>query len=185
LSNSQTTGRTLGRVAALIAGLTILVIAGVTTLGIVLFAPFGFWIAHRIQRRRGRRLDAWGSWIGAASGVIAALLIVAGIVAVKVPPGSWEQIRKVTDSASVQAAKQPPPAWLTRIAPAQNRSALSAASGSTTFNGAMMVWGISMAIGMFGAAIGTIGWAGAMLLVFYATGRWVRERPPEVDLLVD
>jgi hypothetical protein len=37
-----------------------------------------------------------------------------------------------------------------------------------------MIWGVAIGAGMLSAFLGTLGWAGTMLLVFAATGRWFR-----------
>lgn len=104
-----------------------------------------------------------------------ALLLVAGVIAARVPAGTWSQIRHAADSASVEAAKQPPSEWIRRVAPASRYSAASATPSG--LNAAMAAWGLMMGFGMLGTMFGTAGWAGTALLVFYRSGFWFRQVP--------
>lgn len=163
----------LGRIAALIVGVAILGGAARATFGLVLCAPLGVWVAYRFRRARRRPLGAWTGLFSAVGAVVIALLLIGSIVASRLPAGTWSRIRQAADSASAQSAKQPPPAWLDRLAPG------AAARASTTkapeFGVAGMILGFWFLAGFLGIVIGTIGWSGTMLLVFSASGRWLRE----------
>ncbi|HTE47481.1 MAG TPA: hypothetical protein VK636_19725 [Gemmatimonadaceae bacterium] len=177
----------LHRAAALVAGLVVLLAGAIISVGLVLLAPLGVWVVHRFQRARGGSLDGWGSWMSAASAVTVGLLVIGGVVTTRLPAGSWSQIRQAADSASEEAAKQPPPAWLSRVVPGSaSRYSTPDAKRPTVFNGIILIWGIGIAAGMIGSIIGTVGWIGTMLLVFYASGHWLRVAPPvEIEPIVD
>jgi hypothetical protein len=175
-SNERNTGRTISRFAALIGGVGILTVGAIVTLGMMLFAPLGFWAVYRWQRSRHRPFDAWGGWVGSVSGVIGVLLVVAGVASSRVSSNTWAQMRKTADSASAESEQKPLPGWVTSIQPSANRYRFRQ---PPVINHAMMMWGFAMFIGMFGGFLGTIGWCGASLLVFYRTGRWFKERPLE------
>lgn len=170
--------RELGRFAAFIAGLAILIGAATVSVGVVLCAPIGVWVVNRFQRSRGRPLSALGSWAGAVSAVIVALILIAGVVASRLPAGTWSRIRQTADSASTQAARQPPPAWLDRLMPGASTSySIQRSNRARPFNAFTMILGGGVAAVFFGNLIGTVGWIGTMLLVFAASGRWLREAP--------
>jgi hypothetical protein len=175
MSESRT--RVLYRVAALIAGLAVLIGAALVSVGVALCAPLGVWAARRVRRARGRTLDAWSSWIGAVSAVIIALILVAGVLASRLPVGAWSRVRQAADSASAHAATQPPPAWLDRLAPGAARYSTNGANNPPAFNALFMLFGAVIGVGIFGNIIGTLGWIGTMLMVFAASGRWLRETP--------
>lgn len=166
----------LSRVIACVAGLVLLIGAAFVTLGMALSAPLGILVAHLYQRRRGQRLGAFSSWISAISGVLVALAVAAGVLESRLPPGTWDRVRHAADSASAQAAKEPPPAWLDRLAPgAASRYPMSAPPGSRAFNTMTIIWGTVLGVGFLGSFIGTLGWGGTMLLVYSASGRWLHD----------
>jgi hypothetical protein len=167
----------LNRAAALIAGLAVLIGAAVVSLGVALIVPLGVWVGHRVQRSRGRPFGTLGSWISAVSAVLIALVLIAGVMVSRVPAGTWDRIRHAADSASVQAAKQPPPAWLDRIAPGATNYSMSRPNNVSAFNAFTLILGGGIALSIFGNVIGTLGWIGTMLLVFSGSGRWLRDAP--------
>jgi hypothetical protein len=183
VTNDMAESRTqvLYRVVALIAGSAILYEAARVSFGMVLCAPVGVLVVHRVRRSRGRPFGAWRSWISAVSAVAIALVVVAGVLVSQVPAGTWGRIRQTADSASVQAAKQPPPAWLDRIAPGSAaRYSATRSNDSGAVNAFTMIFGGVIAAGFLGNVFGTIGWVGTMLLVFSVTGRWLRGAPAVV-----
>lgn len=160
------------RLAALAAGLLLLAVGAFISLGAVLLAPVGMLIASRVQRARGRVLTRSQGWVVGAATVMLALLVAGGLVAAAVPRDAWRRVGEVADSASVAAAKEPPPAWLERIAPGATQQAAQAPPMSPTLERALMVWSIAFAVGLLGATFGTVGWAGGMLVGYGAAGRW-------------
>src|SRR5262245_2562392 len=175
----ESRGPLLPRVAALIAGLVILLGAAAISVGLALCAPLGVWVAHRFRRARGQSLGAWTSWFGAVGATVVGLLLVAGILASRVPGANWSSIRHAADSASAEAAKQPPPAWLSRIAPdAATRYSVAQSNTPTFVNTFALIWGLVIGVSVLGGILGTVGWFGSVLLVFYASGRWLRAPPP-------
>jgi Flp pilus assembly protein TadB len=166
----------LARVAALIAGVGVFLIASLVTVGTVLAAPLGVFLIRRHQRRRSRRFDPWEMWFGAVTAVTIALVFVGFALATRIPPGTLSQIQRAADSASVASAKQQPPAWLTRIAPEASRRAQ--ANNAAMSHSGMMLFGLAIGACMLGGFVGTIGWVGSILFVFYSTGRWFGVAPP-------
>jgi hypothetical protein len=168
----------LHRFAALLAGLAIVIGAARVTFGLVLCAPLGVWLVHRVQRYRGQPFGAWRSWISAVSAVAIALVLIAGGLASRLPAGTWSRIRQAADSASAQQPKHPPPAWLDRIAPgAAARYSAPMSNDSPAFSALTMIIGGLFLAGFLGNVIGTVGWVGTMLLMFAVSGRWLRETP--------
>jgi hypothetical protein len=167
----------------LIAGLTILSIAARYSFGLVLLAPLGMWITDRIMRARNLGLTRWSSWLGASIGVLVGFAALAVFGLSRVPASTWRTARAAADSAAAVQAKRPPPAWLARIAPAAAGQAAATNRPTPGLSFAMAIWGSVLVLGMISAFVGTIGWVGAMLLVFCASGRWL-SRPP-VPLPVD
>jgi hypothetical protein len=164
----------LGRVAALFGGLAILIGITIVSVGVAVCAPIGVWIAARFQRSRGRRFDAWGSWLSAVGAVTIALALIAAVVGTQLPPGTLDRVRHTADSAAAQAPRRPPPAWLDRIVPGGSaRYMASTPAAAPPPAGVMMLFGLIIMIGVFGSIIGSIGWVASMLLVFSASGRWL------------
>jgi hypothetical protein len=168
----------LGRVAALFGGVVILIGITIVSVGVALCAPIGVWIGARFHRSRGRRFDAWGSWLSAVGAVIIALTLVACVVATQVPRGALERARQAADSAAAQAPRRPPPAWLDRIVPGgAARYSASTPAAAPAFTGVMMVFGLMILIGVLGSIIGSIGWVASTLLTFSFSGRWLGQSP--------
>jgi hypothetical protein len=175
-------GRTdVGRIAALVSGVVILGAASLVSAGIALAAPIGMFVIDRVQRARGRRFGGWESWVGAVSGVTIAILLVGSVFATRLPPGTLNRIRQAADSASVAASKQPPPAWVTRLSPSAGRYSMAPTTHQSAFNVAALLWGSVIAAGILGGFLGTIGWAGSILLMFYANARWFGAAPTAAD----
>lgn len=168
----------LPRVGALIVALAILLGTAMVSRGLVLCAPLGVWVTHRFLRARGKSLGLWTSWVGAVSATAVGFFLVAGIFANRLPAGSWSRMRQAADSASAERAKQPPPAWLNRIAPGvATGRAMSNSNASPFFNALGLLWGIGIFVGVVAGVVGTFGWFGTMLLVFYGSGDWLRTAP--------
>jgi hypothetical protein len=165
------------RIAAFVAGLAILIGAAIVSIGAALCAPIGVWLFTRFQRSRGRRFDAFGSWMSAAGAVAIGLILVACVIATQVPPGTMSRIRQASDSASAQAAKQPPPAWLDRFVPG-GAARYSASKQSAAYtNAATMIFGFAILACVLGSIIGSLGWIASMLLMFSTSGRWLGASP--------
>ena len=95
----------LGRIAALLAGTAILLVALAASVGLVLLAPLGIWVTSRVRRARGRTAGSFDRWIGAMFGTTLAMLLVAGGVIATIPADTWRDLRHSADSAS--AAGEP------------------------------------------------------------------------------
>ncbi len=172
---------TTKQIAAGVAGIIALGVAARYTFGGVLIAPLGMMIASWFARRRGRQLSRSASWVAAvvAPGVV--MLVVAGFAATQMPAGSWSKIQKAADST--KAHRQPPPAWLERIAPGStaraNAQQVSFGPGATAW---FAVVGTMFGIGMVSGLVGTAGWLATMPLAYAITGRWIGSRPRDPPL---
>jgi hypothetical protein len=115
-------------------------------------------------------------WFGAVTAATIALVLVGSALATRIPPGTFSQMQRAADSASAASAKQPPPAWLSRIAPEASRRAQ--ANTAAMPRTGMMLFGFAIGACMLGGFIGTVGWIGSILFIFYSTGRWFGVAPP-------
>jgi hypothetical protein len=161
----------LARTFAFFGALIVLIVGGILSLGAVLLAPAGMAIAAYIWRRRGRTLSPIGHWFAAAVAATVVFVAFAGAISSAMPKGSWEKARQAADSAQKISAKQPPPAWLQRLAPGVTQRAAQAPTSerAQTFG---LAFGAAFAAMFFVGFFGTLGWLGGMLagLAFY--GRW-------------
>ncbi len=175
---------TTKQIAAGVVGIIALGVAARYTFGGVLIAPLGMTIASWFARRRGRQLSRSASWVAAvvAPGVV--MLVLAGFAATQMPAGSWSKIQKVADSTKVH--RQPPPAWLERIAPG---STARANAQQVSLGPAATVWfalvGAMFGVGMVSGLVGTAGWLATMPLAYAITGRWIGSRPRDPPLFED
>jgi predicted PurR-regulated permease PerM len=166
------TASVLGRVFAFLAGLLLLLITSFISLGMVLVGAAGMGVATFAQRQRHRRISRLGGWLAAVISVAAAVAIVAFVVAERVPPNTWHQMKVAMDSANAASAKQPPPAWIDRMYPGMSQRMAQQPRMSSSSQSAFMMAGFGMAATFLVALWGTLGWAAGMLLGFGAVGRW-------------
>ena len=117
--------------------------------------------------------------MAASVAVAIALVLEAGALVMRLPDGSVAKIITTSDSASAVAEKQPPPAWLERVAPgaAEQNRAMTPRRGSALAT-ALKWWGTAAGLLLIGALYGSIGWAGAMLWGLDVRGVW--DRPLQV-----
>ena len=111
------TASPIARVAAFVAGVVILGGGVVISAGGVLFAPITMAAAAYVKRRRGDPLTRLGHWIAACSAMAIVIFVAAGALLSATPKGTVANVMRAVDSSSAVAAKQPPPAWLERLAP--------------------------------------------------------------------
>jgi hypothetical protein len=176
---TQARASLVGRIAALLAGVAILLVATVGSVGLVLLAPLGIWVTHRVQRARGRTVSLFDRWIGAVVGATIALLLVVAGFAAMIPADTWREVRHSADSASVEAQKEPPPAWLRRVVPSASQP-LPRSAQPLAVSTIAMVWGVGIGVGMTGIMLGSVNWAGTMLLIFCVYGEWL-PAPTAID----
>jgi hypothetical protein len=129
-------------------------------------------IASTIWRHRGSKLSTLGHWVAAACGAAIAFLLFAGMIRSLSSKGSWSQMKQLADSAQKASAKEPPPAWLEKIAPGV--AARSAAAKPPSERAQKVTLAFGAAIGLFFvvAFFGSLGWAGGMLLGYGVNGQW-------------
>jgi hypothetical protein len=170
----------LVRALAAIAGVAMLIGASVISLGLALLAPVGMIVARIIARREKMQLTFLTSWIGAAFGVCAALMVVALIFFALLPGDTVASIGKTADSVSTASQKQPPPAWLERISPGSAARARAHPANPNSplvraFTTVSLVMGAVILYSMLAMLIGTAGWVPSLLLTYAFSGRWIPE----------
>jgi hypothetical protein len=163
------------RIAAGIGGVVVAIGAAVASAGGALIAMAAIAITWAIARRRGRPFTRGVSWLVGVGSVGAVLLIGAGVLATRLPPGTFSAVRRSMDSAAV-APPPPPPEWLRRITPPtppqnpQLQQSLMRSAAFTAWAGTMTA---VFTAGILAAYAGTLGWVASLLLLFAATGRWI------------
>lgn len=161
------------RATALAAGLIVLAVGLLVSIGTVLLAPIGMWIVARVQRRRGRTLSPEGNWLAAVGSIAIVFVLLATSVVALTPADFWRQAARSADSTAAVSARTPPPAWLERIAPGASRQPANAPPTSPRMQQAAVAWGIGLAALILSAIYGTLGWGASLLLAFALTGRWL------------
>ena len=164
------------RVGAAFAGVVMLALATLFTLGAAWLAPLGMFIAHRVARRHGRPATRAGSWLGASvTCTVAVAIALAVTMGFGAPDGYIDQ---VTTQAAEQARARPTqlPAWFGRIAPAAPHqaaadSAAARLAGSRAFTSAAITGGLLLASVLWGVVAGSAGWATTVLFALALTGR--------------
>jgi len=167
----EPTPSTVARVAALLGGVCIVLVAMVGSLGVAFFAPLGMFLTSRLWRARGRALPVLGHWLSAVGGVIIVLTALGAIGASVVPKASFDKFRRESDSIS---AKQPTPAWIERMAPgtAKRLAEQKTKKPSATAQTVGMAFGAAFVVIFFGLIFGSIGWVGGALIGLGVSGRW-------------
>jgi len=166
----------LSRGFAAIAGVALMVTMSIVTLGLALLAPIGMIVARKIARRENTPLTFFTSWLGAAFGVCAALIVAALVTIAVMPSGTFAGIGKTADSVSTASSKQPPPAWLEKMYPGSTERARATPTNSPmvrTFTVASTVMGVVLLYSLLAMLIGTAGWVPSLLLTYGFSGRWI------------
>jgi nitrate reductase NapE component len=163
----------VGRIFAFLAGLFLLLVGSVMSLGMVLVGAAGMGIATLAQHQRRRHLTRVGGWLAALISVGIVCAVIAFIVTLKVPSNTWSQMKVAMDSASAASAKQPPPAWVERMYPGVSQRA---AARRTVFSGKTQSAFLAATFGLMAFMIvglyGSFGWIVGMLLGYGVRGRW-------------
>jgi hypothetical protein len=159
------------RAAAFLAGLLVMAVSAIVTLGTALVGLAGMGIVTWALRRRGRPLSRGGGWIAACCAVAIVLVAASGTIWSVMPQRVWRDARRAMDSASA-APEPPPPAWLDRIAPGTSRRAAAMGKPPAGFQTGMMLWGFGFMIVMMSSLAGSLGWAMGMLFGFAVKGHW-------------
>ncbi|MFL5617985.1 MAG: hypothetical protein ACJ79A_06255 [Gemmatimonadaceae bacterium] len=160
------------RVAAFVAGAVVLLCGVVVSFGGVVLAPIGMAVVAYVQQRRGHPLTRGGHWIAACSSMAIAILIVGGALLSATPKGTVANVMHAADSSSAVAAKQPPPAWLERIAPGYRLQQARMEPSSRLIAVLAAIFGIGFAVTVFATLYGSLGWGAGMLLGLAVQGRW-------------
>lgn len=158
------------RILAGLGGVTILVLGAMISLGGALVGALGVWFASLVAKRRRRPLSRLMAWVGAIATTAVALLIAGGVAFAKLPEGTIDEFKATIDS--VQAA-QAPPSGMTRE---QIDSARTILQENPAARSGMVIGGLIggyIVLMMLSAFYGSIGWVGALLLVFAFRGAWL------------
>jgi hypothetical protein len=162
------------RIIAGLAGVMVLVLGAMISVGGALVGALGVWFAALVAKRRGRQLTRLMTWIGAISTTAVAILIAGGVLFANMPEGTFDEIRATIDS--VQKAQAPPPG----VAQDATDSARVAFNQGPASGAVLLIGGLIggwFALMIFASIYGSIGWLGALLLVFALTGSWLGRRP--------
>jgi hypothetical protein len=155
------------RVLSGIAGVVVLLVSGLFTLGSALAAPLGMFVALRRARRKGRPLTRAASWLSAVFASII-LLFVGLVVLFSFMPGSaWQEMQKGATEARVHPDTANLPAWMKSMPrSAQSDSMTNKLATNPGFFLMTFAIGIAFTCVFLGAIGGTAGWIGAVLLRF-------------------
>jgi hypothetical protein len=168
------------RILALIAGAALLVLVAMKTFGSVLVAPIGMWVAARIQRARGRGYTRVAGWVGA---VLVSTLVMAGLfgyAVTRMPAGYLEEVQQATAQRQQERVQHPSAIEeaLRRASTATPSQAMVQKKTDELAQSKAFIWwtmivGGVLAAALAGLLLGSVGWAGATLVLF-AFGRRAR-----------
>jgi hypothetical protein len=169
----EVTVRTMvGRILAVLGGVSIIALMAALTAGLALMAPVGMWGLRFVQRRRGFRVTAFGELAAAVlTFAVAATLAVAAATM----GGAWRGLPRDLASALDDAAKRPPPPpAIFKNMPTLQPQPLppAAVKGAAVF-------GVIVGIEALCLLVGGVTWAGARLVVYGMRGP--RPPPPVVE----
>jgi hypothetical protein len=162
------------RILAFLAGVAILALTALVSMGSVLVAPIGMWLASVIQRARARSITRATSWLGAVVACALVFLAVLGYGFTRLPDGYVEMVQQQT------AERQKEPTAVERIFQrATPRTPASAAMEKKTqelAHSKAFIWWVTVVGGVMSSALaallmGSIGWAGTSLMLYGLTGR--------------
>lgn len=166
------------RLLAAIGGIALFVGATVISVGFVLLAPLGIWLANLVMKSRGRRLNIWSAWFAGSGTIGVVLLLLIGAALYTTGTNPIANIQRTMDSTSAEQRAKNRPAWLDRMSPPGTRERSDAmekrlAKSPAAFTG-MMVFGGIVGVEFLAVFVGTLGWAAMLLLYFASRGRWLR-----------
>jgi len=164
------------RILALLSGAAILALVAMMTVGTVLAAPIGMWVAAKIQRARGRCFTRRAGWIGAVS---ACALLMAGLIGFAMTRMPSDFMATVQQQAAQREQEREPSAVEQALRRVSNANVSQAAmerktrelAHSKAFLWWTMIVGGALGAGLGGLLLGSVGWAGSTLVLFGATGR--------------
>jgi len=169
------------RVLLFLAGLVVLGIGTLISLGAALGGAIVVGIVAWVLKRRNQSITRRGAWMASVGGTIAVMAVFTGIAVLTTnggqPPSAAER------AAQRERATEAMPSWLKAINPnAQKQSeAADSMAAKLLDNKAVMIWaglmGAVIASAMIGAIAGSFGWGGIMLLYRAFYGGWMRSAP--------
>ena len=151
------------RLLSAVAGVLVLLVSALFTIGASLVAPFGILVSRIVARRRGRPITRRGAWLGAvvASSIGFALALV--VLIARSPTNPFQAALAPAAGSDTQSAAAPP-SWFTRVFPQQRSSPFTEhVIKSRAFRIYFGIVGIALSCLIAGAVAGTAGWLGTSL----------------------
>ena len=161
------------RVLSGIAGVVVLLVSALFTLGAALAAPVGIYVARRRARRKNRPLTRGASWFNAVVASTVAVALGLLVLAAFMPRNTWQGIQKGMAEARAAPDTARSPAWMKKAFPqtAPSDSAAQELMKSPGFVMVTLALGVGFTCILLGAIAGTFGWLGAVLLGYAFWGR--------------
>ncbi|HEU4585584.1 MAG TPA: hypothetical protein VFR95_07525 [Gemmatimonadaceae bacterium] len=162
------------RILAFLAGVAILALTALVSMGSILVAPIGMWLARIIQRARARSHTRATGWLGAVVACALVFLIILGYGFTHLPEGYVDMVQQQT------AERQKDPTTVERIfqraTPRSPASAVVEKKSQEMAQSRAFIWwativGGVISAGMAGLLMGSVGWAGTSLMLYGLTGR--------------
>jgi hypothetical protein len=162
------------RILAFLAGVVILALTALVSMGSVLVAPIGMWLSRIIQRARARSYTRATSWIGAVVACALVFLMALGYGFTRLPDGYVDMVQRQTaerqrDSTAVERILQ-------RATPRTPASATVEKKSQELTHSRAFIWWVTivggvMSTGIAALLMGSVGWAGTTLMLYGLTGR--------------
>ncbi len=162
------------RILAFLAGVAILALTALVSMGSVLVAPIGMWLARIIQRARARSNTRVTSWVGAVVASAVVFLGVLGYGFSRLPDGYVAMVQQQS------AERQKNPTTVERIfqraTPPSPASAVVEKKTQEMAQSRAFIWWVTIVGGVMSSCVaallmGSIGWAGTSLMLYGLTGR--------------
>jgi hypothetical protein len=162
------------RILAFLAGVAILALTALVSMGSVLVAPIGMWLSRIVQRARARSYTRVTSWIGAVIACAVVFLLVLGYGFTRLPDGYVDMVQRQTaarqrDTTAVERIFQ-------RATPRTPASATVEKKSQELAHSRAFIWWVTivggvMSCGIAALLMGSVGWAGTSLMLYGLTGR--------------
>jgi hypothetical protein len=168
------------RILLFVAGLLVLGIGVLISLGAALAGAIVVGIAAWMMKRKNQSLTRRGAWLASVGGTIAVMAVFTGVAVLTsnaTPPTAAQRAEQRA------RANEAMPSWLKSINPnAQKQSEVADSMAARLLdNRAVMIWaglmGAVIASAMIGAIAGSFAWGGVMLLYRAFHGAWMRSGP--------
>jgi hypothetical protein len=151
------------RFISAVAGVLVLLVSALFSLGASLVAPLGVLAARIVARRRGRPVTRRGTWLGAVVASSVGFALVLGVLMARSPTNPFQAILTPAAGGDTQSAAAPP-TWFTRVFPQQRTSPFTEyVTKSRPFRIYFGLVGVALVCLVAGGVAGTAGWLGTNL----------------------